>query len=207
MQDDTRSKNKTFTIDSVDEYFQDYLREFVAAIRLVDKRNLDRASKVMKWAREFGMRVFVAGNGGSASISEHLECDWQKGTDRLTRKPLLTRSLSSNLALITAIGNDLGYEKIFTEQLRLSNAVEGELLVLISSSGNSPNIVEAAEWAKNKRMIVIGMTGFDGGKLRGLCDISIHVPFRNYGIVEDCHQMLMHVLAQYHDLSLPGIPS
>jgi D-sedoheptulose 7-phosphate isomerase len=107
--------------------------------------------------------------------------------------------LSSNLPLISAVANDIGYEDTIVFQLcRL--AKQGDIVILISSSGNSPNILKAAKWAVDYGVLVIGMTGFSGGKLKELSDISLHVPIKNYGVVEDCHQSLMHIIAQFiHD--------
>jgi phosphoheptose isomerase len=147
-----------------------------------------------------GARVYVAGNGGSASIANHLTCDWMKGT-HVTGKPALkVHSLGSNGTLLTAIANDFGFEESFAHQVELLGEA-GDLLVLISSSGNSANIVRALEVARLKRMKIIGLTGFTGGKLKELCDVSLHVPVHNYGIVEDTHQSLMHCLAQFLEKS------
>ncbi len=123
-------------------------------------------------------------------------CDCVKGirTDS-TLKPQVV-SLSSNIEIITAIGNDIGYDQIFRFQLE-SLAHPGDLLIVISSSGGSPNIVTALEWAKENGVTSIAMTGFSGGKSRELADISLHAEADNYGIIEDLHQSLMHLLAQY----------
>jgi D-sedoheptulose 7-phosphate isomerase len=144
--------------------------------------------------------VFVAGNGGSAAISEHLSCDWQKGVHLEHMNGLKVQCLTSNTALLTAIANDYGYDQAFSYQLEFADVTKEDLVLLISSSGNSDNIIKAALFAKNKGCKVIGLTGFTGGKLKDLADVSLHIPFSNYGLVEDGHQVLMHVLAQYHDI-------
>ena len=196
---DTRDRNKYFQLESISEYLEGYSNQLLAGLRSVDKSNLSLAEKAISFARDQGLRIFSAGNGGSSSIAEHLECDFQKGCNRPGKNNLLTRCLTSNTSLLTAIANDIAYDSVFSYQLELAEAKRNEVLILISSSGNSPNIVKALKFAKYEGMVVIGLTGFDGGFLRKNCDISLHVPFHNYGVVEDCHQALMHILAQYHD--------
>lgn len=141
-------------------------------------------------AIEEAERVFIAGNGGSASIANHWTCDHMKGAG------VQCISLSSNIPLITALANDNGYENVFAHQLMFHELSSKDLVVLISSSGNSPNIVEAAKFAKSRGAQVMGLTGFSGGKLRSLATISFHIPIENYGVAEDSHSMIMHCLAQ-----------
>jgi D-sedoheptulose 7-phosphate isomerase/D-glycero-D-manno-heptose 1,7-bisphosphate phosphatase len=105
-------------------------------------------------------------------------------------------SLSTNIELLTAIANDLAYEEIFAYQLQ-SQASPGDVLVAISSSGRSPNIVRALTWARDHGLRTIAITGFDGGDARATAEVSIHVDGTNYGIIEDLHQVIMHALAQY----------
>jgi D-sedoheptulose 7-phosphate isomerase len=140
--------------------------------------------------------IFSCGNGGSAAIANHLACDCLKGirTDT-TMKPRVS-SLSATVELITAIANDIGYDEIFSYQLS-SLARPGDLLITISSSGESPNIVNAIIWAKSNGLRTIAMTGFKGGASARAADINLHVDAHNYGVVEDIHQLMMHVLAHY----------
>jgi phosphoheptose isomerase len=112
--------------------------------------------------------------------------------------------LTSNTALLTAIANDFNYSQTFSFQLELANLTADDVVLLISSSGNSENVIQAAEFAKAKGVKVIGLTGFSGGKLKTTADISLHIDCDNYGVVEDCHQSIMHVLAQFHDLQTRG---
>lgn len=199
MQADTRSRNKTFSLASPYDYLLGYSRELMIALSKVDANELKRAALELQVARDLGRRIFSAGNGGSASIAEHLECDFGKGCHH--GNTLQTKCLNSNVSVLTAIANDLSYDQVFKYQLELANAGPGEVLVLISSSGNSNNIVEAARYAVTKGVSVIGLTGFDGGVLKHTANISLHVPFHNYGIVEDAHQAIMHCLAQHHYLN------
>ena len=143
-----------------------------------------------------GGTVFSCGNGGSAAIANHLVCDHCKLVRTDTQ--LLSRnvSLSTTVEMITAIGNDLSYDEIFDYQLK-SLAKPGDALITISSSGDSENIVRAATWAKENGIPVISMTGFSGGRSAGIADANLHVSADNYGVIEDVHQSLMHILAQY----------
>ncbi len=170
--------------------FGDYFKELEMALATIDREELRHAANQINARKE----VLVAGNGGSCAISQHLACDIEKGIGKNIR----VDSLMSNTAMITALANDCGYDQVILRQLE-ARTVEGHppILILISSSGNSGNIIAAAAWAKFKRIPIIGFTGFDGGRLRELADISIHVNSNNYGIVEDCHQAAMHAIAQY----------
>jgi D-sedoheptulose 7-phosphate isomerase/D-glycero-D-manno-heptose 1,7-bisphosphate phosphatase len=105
-------------------------------------------------------------------------------------------SLSANVELLTAIANDLAYEDVFVYQLQ-SQSVPGDVLVAVSASGRSPNIVRALSWARDNGLRTIALTGFDGGDAREVAEVTIHVDGANYGIVEDLHQAIMHALAQY----------
>ena len=140
--------------------------------------------------------LFVCGNGGSAAIAEHFVCDHQKLL--ATTKKFLPKviSLSSNLPLITAIANDTDYSNIFSDQLKY-NYKPGDMLFVISASGNSPNIVNALKFAKKKKLYSISLTGFSGGKAKKLSDINIHCKSFNYGIVEMMHHNYMNIIAQY----------
>ena len=136
------------------------------------------------------------GNGGSAAIANHLLCDFQKGIQTDTAVKPRVVSLSSHPELITAIGNDIGFEDIFVFQLR-TMARPGDVLMTISSSGNSENIVRCMKWAKDNGVPTIALVGFSGGRSGNMADVTIHVAAKNYGTVEDVHQSVMHLLAQY----------
>jgi histidinol-phosphate phosphatase family protein len=174
----------------------EYSDELYAALRTVDPSRLHAAAGLLNDTHDREAVVFACGNGGSASIANHLQCDHVKcvgqGTDLRTR----VFSLSTNVELFSALANDNGYEHVFEHQLA-SVARPGDLLIAVSSSGRSPNILRALEWASAHGMKTIAMTGFAGGRSRELADVSIHVDSRNYGIVEDAHQACMHLLAQY----------
>lgn len=195
-QQDPRFLNKTFRSDSLKVYFEDYQKALQEALQSVNTENLQRAYTAITEVLEKGRHIYVAGNGGSAAIADHLCCDFTKGTRHRNGRTLKTTSFVANSALMTALANDYGYEDTFSTQTEMF-CNSGDILLLISSSGNSKNIINALESAKAKKVITIGFSGFSGGGLKSGADISLHVNFENYGIVEDCHQILMHAIAQY----------
>jgi phosphoheptose isomerase len=204
---DPRSKNSTFDIESAHAYLAGYADALHQALKSVSAQAIDAAARLVQEKRQNGGRVFVAGNGGSSAIADHLTCDWQKGVHVPGHKCLHVHGLTGSTALLTAIANDYGYDKSFSFQLELAEAGAKDILILISASGNSDNIVRAAEYARSKGTKIVGMSGFKGGKLHTMADISLYVAFENYGVVEDAHQALMHVLAQHHDLTLGNLKS
>lgn len=166
------------------------------ALGSLDRERLGAAAALLDAAYKARKTVYSCGNGGSAAISNHLHCDHLKGiqTDTNIRPRIV--SLSSTIETITAIANDISYADVFVYQLR-TMADPGDVLITISSSGDSENIVRAAEWAKQNGLQVIALSGFAGGRSATLADVSLHVQGDNYGIVEDAHQSVMHILAQY----------
>ena len=148
-------------------------------------------------ARARGARIFFLGNGGSAATASHFANDFAIGT-RSPDKPFRAISLADNTAVITAIANDDGYDAVFVQQLAV-HAQSGDVVVAISASGNSPNVLRAVEWANAHDAITVGLTGFDGGALRKLVRHSVHVPTESgeYGAVEDAHMVLNHLIANY----------
>lgn len=181
----------------IKEFVEDYANSIHYHLDSIPRKSFKDTLDLLRYHRPKN-RVFVGGNGGSAAISNHLTCDFSKGCSLPEVLPLVTHSLSSNIELITAIANDVSYEDIFSKQLEFMGLKTEDVVILISSSGNSPNIVNASDYAKKIGATLIGLTGFSGGKLKEKADISFHIPVKNYGIVEDCHQAIMHMLAQMH---------
>jgi phosphoheptose isomerase len=181
---------------SAGSYFDAYAEEMARAAKTVDPEAFDRAAAILTEAYERGARMFSCGNGGSASVANHMQCDHVKGIRTGSDLAPQVLSLSTNVELLTAIGNDLGYEHIFAYQLQ-SQARPGDVLVAVSSSGRSPNIVSAIAWARDHGLRTIAITGFGGGQARATAEVAIHVDSTNYGVVEDLHQSVMHALAQY----------
>ena len=170
-----------------------YHELFTGLLAGFDLDALSRAASAVANAYTFDKQILTAGNGGSAALAVQLAADFGTHVAGPADKQPRTLSLCCNTSTITALGNDCGYENIFSYQLRnIMNP--GDLLILISSSGNSPNIVKAAEFAKNGGATVLGMTGFTGGKLKRLADISLHVPCNIYELVEDAHSFFCHAI-------------
>lgn len=189
-------KNELFDTSSMGSFLAAYAGRLHEALLAVDAAALDRARAAIEQAGTRGNHIYAIGNGGSAAIADHLCCDLTKGTDHQGCKPIITSSLTTNMPLYSAIANDLEFGEVFAAQLGYFGK-EGDVLLAISSSGNSENIVRAVGRAKALGMTVIGLSGFAGGRLREQADIALHVPVDNYGVVEDAHQALMHVLAQF----------
>lgn len=181
---------------SAASYFGDYAKEMSRAAQTIDPAAFDRAAAILVEAYENGAHTFSCGNGGSASIANHMQCDHVKGIQLSTDLTPSAFSLSTNVELLTAIANDIGYENVFACQLQ-SQSERGDVLIAFSSSGRSANIVRALSWARDSGLRTIAVTGFDGGAARNLAEVSLHVDSTNYGIVEDLHQAIMHALAQY----------
>ena len=181
---------------SIGSYCDDYVAQLARAGGSIDHDQLAAAGDILNQAFERGARLYVCGNGGSAAIANHLLCDFAKGIQ--TDTELLPRviSLSANLELITAIANDIAFEDCFVYQLRTA-ARPGDVLLTISRSGDSENIVRAVEWAGANEVQSIALTGFDGGRSARLAAVNIHVSGDNYGVVEDTHQSIMHIFSQY----------
>ena len=177
-------------------YFDAYVDEMSRAAKTIEPAAFDRAATILLEAYANGARMFSCGNGGSASIANHIQCDHLKGVRTATDLTPQVLSLSTNVELLTAIANDMGYENVFVYQLQ-SQSCLGDVLMAVSSSGRSPNIVRALTWARDHGLRTIAVTGFDGGAAKAVAEVSIHVECTNYGIIEDLHQAIMHALAQY----------
>jgi phosphoheptose isomerase len=181
---------------SAASYFDAYAEEMARAVKSIDPVMLERAATILAEAYLRGARIFSCGNGGSASIANHMQCDHVKGVRTATDLIPHVYSLSTNVELLTAIANDTGYENVFVYQLE-SQAEAGDVVVAVSSSGRSPNIERVLTWAREQDIRTIAVTGFEGGSAREIAEVSVHVDCTNYGVVEDLHQAIMHALAQY----------
>ena len=176
--------------------FQDYLQYFSNTLSLLDHYEIDRFVSILIDAYENDRMVFVIGNGGSAANASHLATDLAKGTLRSMdqKKRLRTLSLTDNVALMTAYGNDEGYASIFEQQLR-TFAKPGDVVIAISGSGNSPNVVTAMDWANKNGLHTVGVTGFGGGKLKEMVKSSVHVPLNDMCTSESVHSVIFHYVA------------
>ena len=179
----------------INDRLTDYANRVNAGLESVDKEQLQKVFELLDIAYRKRIPVFVCGNGGSLTMSDHFHCDHAKGThfDALLRPKI--EPLTSG-SILTAIANDIGYDDVFSFQLSIKGSA-GDILVAISASGNSPNIINAIRKAKELNMETVAFVGFEGGEAAKLADYVLHVKDNNYGIVEDCHQCLMHILAQH----------
>jgi D-sedoheptulose 7-phosphate isomerase len=181
------------TVRAFAEWYRD--RE-IEMWREFDFDAVEKIAQLLETAEKNGKTVFVMGNGGSAATASHIATDWSKTAERPGKRLLRCISLNDNVPFMTAIGNDLGYEHVFSRQLE--NLVDtGDVVVIISGSGNSPNVVKAAEVAKSRGATTVGMTGFAGGKLRQMADVCLHVNSDQYGVIEDLHMAAGSILAFY----------
>lgn len=173
-----------------------YFARLQAAHDTIDMGAIRAAADLLLATVKSGHWIFSCGNGGSAAISNHLHCDFSKGIRTSTALLPRVHTLSAHLELITAVSNDIAFDDIFIYQLS-GIAQPRDLLIAVSSSGDSENIIRPLRWAKEHGVGTIALTGFDGGRAAPLADVNVHVAARNYGIVEDTHQSIMHILAQY----------
>ncbi len=176
--------------------FDEYLHYFNQSLTSLDPMEIVQFLDLLVDAYENDHTVFVIGNGGSAANASHFANDLAKGTLRSMdqQKRLRALSLTDNVALMTAYGNDEGYATIFEQQLR-TYARPGDIVVAISGSGNSPNVVGAIEWANANGLHTVGVTGFAGGKLKKLAKTSVHVPLDDMCTSESVHSVIFHYVA------------
>ncbi len=176
-------------------YAEEYLNILSKVSKRINFSLVNDLSDLLSNYYSSDRNIFVCGNGGSAAISNHFICDHLKSVTLDTKLLPKIISLSSNLEIISAIANDINYDQIYSFQLsRLGK--KGDCLITISSSGNSKNIINAIKWANKNKLKTVSLNGFDGGKANKISDIGINVPCNNYGIIEDLHQSIMHILAQ-----------
>jgi D-sedoheptulose 7-phosphate isomerase len=183
--------------NSISDYSKSYLEHLTTVLNGISLAAIDNFVKILLEARERGSSIFFIGNGGSAATASHFANDIAIGS-REYDKPFRVISLCDNQAVITAIANDDGYEKIFSQQLKVLLKKQ-DVVVSISASGNSPNLIHAINTAKTMEAISVGISAFDGGKMKELVDLSLHVPTEKgeYGPAEDAHMVLDHLVSNY----------
>jgi len=186
--------NKNHT--NLPEFLFGYTSEITKGFESIDLNQLKLIQEVMDTTIKNGHTIFSCGNGGSSAISDHFVCDFLKGTATDTKIQPIIHSFTSNTPTLTAVANDISYDDIFSFQLE-KYATHQDLLICISSSGKSQNIIRAISQAKDMGVKTISFVGFTGGEAKEMSDYCIHINSNNYGIVEDVHQSLMHLLAQY----------
>ena len=180
---------------SVSASASDYCQSMTQLLRQLDYAAIDAYAQLLFDAWQQQRRILVFGNGGSAFTAAHHVLDYAKTAAVPGQRRLQAISLVDNIGLTTAIGNDVSYDDTFRYPLE-TFAAPGDIAVAISCSGNSPNVIAACEWARQNGVTVVALTGFSGGKLTTLADLHINVSSDNYGIVEDLHMSIGHIVAQ-----------
>lgn len=194
--------NESSDIRSFAKSYFDYLYKL---LNNLDTNAIASFADEMEKARSNHNTIFIVGNGGSAATASHMANDF--GTDIRKKAgsdlPFRVMALTDNMSVLTAIANDDGYDNVFVNQLNIYYR-PGDKLVAISASGHSPNVVKAAKWVKRRNGTVMSLVGFDGGKLKQISDVVIHVETLNgeYGPVEDIHMIMDHLLANWHECKI-----
>jgi D-sedoheptulose 7-phosphate isomerase len=177
-------------------FVQEYKSDLVSAIDLIDLAKVDQIIEIFKTARANGKHIFTCGNGGSGATASHFVCDIVKGASFKRDSRFKVMSLSDNVATVLAYANDVSYDCIFVEQLK-NFASAGDVVLGISGSGNSPNVLNAFEYANSIGCETIALTGRDGGKLGPMAKLNLNVPVPHMGRIEDAHMIVAHMVAYY----------
>jgi D-sedoheptulose 7-phosphate isomerase len=187
---------KIFTLD-IEQYSKSYFNYLKEIFDHIDLSKIKDFIEIILDARERDATIFFMGNGGSAATASHFANDLAFGTNEY-KKPFRVMSITDNVAVLTAIGNDYGYKDIFVRQLKIYGK-EGDVLVGISASGNSPNLLLAFKYASVAKIKTVALTAFDGGKMKVAADLGVHVPteMKEYGPAEDVHMILDHLVGNY----------
>jgi D-sedoheptulose 7-phosphate isomerase len=188
--------DRMFCLDAA-EFSKAYLEYVQTVLKAINPAEIARFIATLLDARERGATIFFIGNGGSAATASHFANDLSIGTHEYDQ-PFRALSLTDNVPVMTAIGNDFGYQDVFVRQLRVLGK-KGDVLVAISASGNSPNLLTAFEHARRAGIKTVAITSFDGGKMKTMADEGIHVPTapKEYGPAEDAHMVLDHLVGAY----------
>lgn len=171
----------------------EYYKKEVEAIKALDYDALERAVKAIKDAHDRGANIYVFGNGGSAATASHFVCDFNKGISESLHNKFNVICLNDNMSIVMAIANDISYTEVFSFQLK-NKLKSTDLVIAISGSGNSANVIKAVEYAKSVGAKVVGITGYSGGKLKELADFNMHVAIDDMQIAEDLHMSFDHMM-------------
>jgi D-sedoheptulose 7-phosphate isomerase len=194
------------TVRALREGMEDHVRRTTELIRKTDYEAVAKLVDKLLEAYRKGSRIFIFGNGGSAACASHFAEDLAKGAipeAARKEKRLRVLSLTDCTPFLTALGNDWGYETVFREQLA-TNAVPGDIAIGISGSGNSPNVLNAISWANENGVYTVGLTGFDGGKLKGMVNLDIHSPIPDMEVAENAHLVVVHLVVSGLRRALSG---
>ncbi len=186
------------------EYITEYLAHEMETLQALDVESINEALNVLEQAYDRGSAVYIFGNGGSSATASHYQNDFNKGVSEHTEKKFDFRCLNDNMATVMAVANDIGFEEVFRFQLQ-GHLKPGDVVIAISGSGNSPNVLNAAEYAKAQGNTVIGVTGYGGGRLRELADVNLHAPVNSMQITEDVHLVFDHLMMSVFYKTMAGI--
>ena len=175
------------------EIISSYIDKVIESCKLINHDEIINIYDVLIETVNAGGKIYICGNGGSASTASHFQTDLNNAFS-IVSQTMPAICLADNLSTITAISNDYSYDEVFRHQLKYT-LNERDILITISGSGNSSNVVKAAEYAKSKKSSVISLVGFDGGKLKGVSDYCFHVPINNMQISEDLHLFFCHLIS------------
>ena len=180
----------------VKSFIKDYINGISKELLNLDIKKIIKIKNLILKTIKNNKTIYVCGNGGSSSISNHYVCDYLKLIRHNTNLKPKVISLTSNSELLTAISNDLDYSEVFKYQIE-SLGKQNDLVIIISSSGNSKNVVKIAEYCKRKKIKTVSFTGLTGGKLKKQSTINLHLNLKTYGQTEDSHHILMHIILHY----------
>lgn len=184
-------------------FAEGYVAEVKGCLDALPMEDVAQVIGVIYEAYQNDKQVFIMGNGGSASTASHFACDLGKNTIVKGKRRFRVLSLNDNMALLTALSNDLGYDSVFREQL-VNLVVDGDVVIAISGSGNSENLVQAIKYANDRGAVTVGLLAFGGGRLRSLVKHPLVLKGHNYGIAETVHQFLAHLITEYFHIRLQG---
>ena len=176
---------------------KNYIKILKSGVNTLDIEKLSKIENIIFNKIKDNKKIFVCGNGGSASVANHFLCDFNKGIKIDSKRKLRPKiiSLSDNIETILAIGNDISFQKVFTFQLD-NFFTKGDIVILLSCSGSSPNIIDTLNYCKKKKIFTISLTGFANKKVQKKANININLNIKNYGVSEDFFQIIMHMLSQ-----------
>lgn len=175
------------------EMIKEYIRLEQEVLGQLDVAAINDAMNLLEETMDKEKNIYIFGNGGSSATASHFQNDFNKGISEYTEKKFRFNCLNDNVATLMAVANDIGFEEVFRFQLRGKLDPE-DLIIAISGSGNSKNVMNAVEYAKEQGCMIIGLTGFGGGKLKELADISLHAPVNSMQVTEDIHMIFDHLI-------------
>lgn len=187
------------------EEIKDYIRLEIEILGKMDVEAINDALNLLYDTMQNEGNIYIFGNGGSSATASHFQNDFNKGISEHTAKKFRFQCLNDNMATVMAIANDISFDEVFRFQL-IGRMKPDDIVIAISGSGNSRNVLNAVEYAKDQGCKVMGLTGYDGGKLKELSDISLHVPVNSMQITEDLHMVLDHLMMSVFYKSLCNIP-